>query len=198
MPEPGAHRGRTRMNAPTPPTAARRPVSREMSKILADSRDLAIHRLLLTFTTLLDKVGDMLMERAGRTDVREEQQMLLDARLTLKSRAAEAPERVRAAAAHPRQRHHRRQGVGEGRLLEGRGGQPDARRHVGDGRVGDPRQHHARHREHLLRRAADAQSRDRPPPRPARPRDPRRTRLRRRRSSRRSPKRSRRSSPRTG
>ncbi|HYQ99476.1 MAG TPA: DUF1631 family protein, partial [Casimicrobiaceae bacterium] len=68
-----------------PQAAARRPVSREMSKILADCRDLAIHRLLLTFTTLLDKVGDMLMERAGRTDVREEQSMLLDARLTLKA-----------------------------------------------------------------------------------------------------------------
>jgi len=59
-----------------------------MSKILADTRDLAIHRLLLTFTTLLDKVGDMLMERAARTDVRDEQQMLLDARLTLKSERA--------------------------------------------------------------------------------------------------------------
>jgi hypothetical protein len=56
-----------------------------MSKILADCRDLAIHRLLLTFTTLLDKVGDMLMERASRTDVRDEQQMLLDARLELKA-----------------------------------------------------------------------------------------------------------------
>jgi len=76
------------MNAPTPTTAARRPVSREMSKILADCRDLAIHRLLLTFTTLLDKVGDMLMERASRTDVRDEQQMLLDARLTLKAERA--------------------------------------------------------------------------------------------------------------
>src|SRR5262245_18354540 len=73
------------MNAPTTPTGARRPVSREMSKILADTRDLAIHRLLLTFTTLLDKVGDMLMDRAGRTDVREEQTMLLDARLALKA-----------------------------------------------------------------------------------------------------------------
>ena len=75
----------TRMNAPTTPTGARRPVSREMSKILADTRDLAIHRLLLTFTALLDKVGDMLMDRAGRTDVREEQTMLLDARLALKA-----------------------------------------------------------------------------------------------------------------
>ncbi len=73
------------MNAPTTHTAARRPVSREMSKILADCRDLAIHRLLQTFATLLDKVGDMLMDRAGRTDVRDEQQMLMDARLSLKA-----------------------------------------------------------------------------------------------------------------
>jgi len=76
------------MNAPTTESAARRPVSREMSKILADCRDLAIHRLLLAFTTLMDKVSDMLMERAGRTEVREEQQMYMDARGTLKSQRA--------------------------------------------------------------------------------------------------------------
>ena len=73
------------MNAPTTESAARRPVSREMSKILADCRDLAIHRLLLAFTTLMDKVSDMLMDRASRTDVRDEQQIYMDARATLKA-----------------------------------------------------------------------------------------------------------------
>ena len=186
------------MSTPTTQGAARRPVSREMSKILADCRDLAIHRLLQTFTTLLDKVGDMLMDRASRTDVREEQQMLMDARLALKT---ERPTLM--SEFEKRLRTHVNDGIAgqgglEGRLLEGRGRQPDAGRHLGDGRVGHPRQHHARRREHLLRRAADAQSRDRPPARPAGPRDRRRIHLRRRRSSRRSPRRSRPSSPRTG
>ena len=73
------------MNATTTQAAARRPVSRELSKILADCRDLAIHRLLQAFTTLLDRVSDMLMDRASMTEVRDEQQILLDARATLKS-----------------------------------------------------------------------------------------------------------------
>jgi len=73
------------MNAPTTESAARRPVSREMSKILADCRDLAIHRMLLAFTALMDKVSDMLMDRASRSDVRDEQQIYMDARATLKS-----------------------------------------------------------------------------------------------------------------
>jgi hypothetical protein len=72
----------------TTTTAARRPVSRESSKILADCRDLAVHRLLQSFTTLLDKVSDMLMDRAGRTDLREDQQNYLDARSALKTERA--------------------------------------------------------------------------------------------------------------
>src|SRR5438034_918737 len=38
--------------------------SRETAKILADCRDLAIHRLVLSFSSLLDRVGDNLIERA--------------------------------------------------------------------------------------------------------------------------------------
>ena len=72
----------------TTTTAARRPVSRESSKILADCRDLAVHRLLQSFTTLLDKVSDMLMDRAGRTDLRDDQQNFLDARSALKTERA--------------------------------------------------------------------------------------------------------------
>ena len=55
------------MSTPTTETAAHRPVSREMTKILADCRDLAIHRMLLAFTALIDKVSDMLMDRAVNT-----------------------------------------------------------------------------------------------------------------------------------
>ena len=54
-----------------------------MAKILADCRDIAVHRLLLSFNSMLERVGEMLMERASRTDVREEQALCLDARDTL-------------------------------------------------------------------------------------------------------------------
>src|SRR5947207_13956930 len=70
----GDSSGAARMSTPTTETAAHRPVSREMTKILADCRDLAIHRMLLAFTALIDKVSDMLMARAARTAVRDEQQ----------------------------------------------------------------------------------------------------------------------------
>ena len=73
------------MNATTTEAAARRPPPRELAKILGDCRDLAIHRLMLAFQSMLDRVGDLLMDRAGRTDVREEQSLYLDARALLKS-----------------------------------------------------------------------------------------------------------------
>jgi hypothetical protein len=70
----------------TKPEAAVRPrAPRELTKILGDCRDLAIHRLLLSFTTMLDKVSDMLMDRANKTEVRDEQQNFMDARAALKS-----------------------------------------------------------------------------------------------------------------
>ena len=47
-----------------------------------------MHRLLQSFTTLLDKVSDMLMDRAGRTSLREDQQNFLDARSALKTERA--------------------------------------------------------------------------------------------------------------
>ncbi len=56
-----------------------------MQKILGDCRDIAIHRLLLTFNATLERVGEMLMERASRTDVREEQVVSLEARDTLQT-----------------------------------------------------------------------------------------------------------------
>ncbi len=59
-----------------------------MTKILGDCRDLAIHRLMLAFSSMLDRVGDLLMDRAGRTDVRDEQSLYLDARALLKSERA--------------------------------------------------------------------------------------------------------------
>ena len=60
-----------------------------MAKVLADCRDIAVHRLLLTFNGMLERVGEMLMDRASRTDVREEQVVCLDARDVLKQSRAE-------------------------------------------------------------------------------------------------------------
>lgn len=69
------------MNATTTgETAIRRPLPRETAKILGDCRDLAIHRLLLSFTAMLDRVGDLLLLRAEKSDVRDEQALCLDAR----------------------------------------------------------------------------------------------------------------------
>jgi hypothetical protein len=53
------------------------------TKILNDCRDLAIHRLLLSFSSMLDRVSDLLMTRAERSDVREDQLLFLDSRGTL-------------------------------------------------------------------------------------------------------------------
>jgi Protein of unknown function (DUF1631) len=68
--------------------AVRRPVPKDMARILGDCRDLAIHRLLLSFTSMLDRVGDLLMSRAERSDVREEQALCLDARSVLNNEGA--------------------------------------------------------------------------------------------------------------
>ena len=60
--------------------AIRRPVPKDMARILGDCRDLAIHRLVLSFTAMLDRVGDLLMARAERSDVREDTALYLDSR----------------------------------------------------------------------------------------------------------------------
>ncbi|MGC1817789.1 MAG: DUF1631 family protein, partial [Casimicrobiaceae bacterium] len=77
------------MNVTSSVAPARRPIPRELAKILSDCRDLTVHRLLLLFAGLEDRICDMLMERAGKTDVRQEQQLQLEARQTLKADRAE-------------------------------------------------------------------------------------------------------------
>ena len=63
-------------------------MTKEMARILGDCRDLAIHRLLLSFTAMLDRVGDMLLDRADKSAVHEEQIHYRDARDVLKSERA--------------------------------------------------------------------------------------------------------------
>jgi hypothetical protein len=72
------------LNATTHETPTRRAPSRELARVLNECRDLAVQRLTASFAQILDRVGDLLMDRAGKTDVREEQQLFLDARGTLK------------------------------------------------------------------------------------------------------------------
>jgi hypothetical protein len=51
---------------------------------MGDCRDLAISRLTISFAQMMDRVGELLMDRANRSDVREEQQLCFDARHVLK------------------------------------------------------------------------------------------------------------------
>ena len=73
------------MNAAATEPEARRPEAREARKILGDCRDLALHRLVLSFSSMLDRVGDMLMERANRSVIREDTATFLAARTALKT-----------------------------------------------------------------------------------------------------------------
>ena len=73
------------VNATTKPEAAlHHATPRETTKILGDCRDLAISRLTISFAQMMDRVGELLMDRANKSDVREEQQLYLDARHALK------------------------------------------------------------------------------------------------------------------
>lgn len=66
----------------------RRPLPRDLAKALSDCRDLAVHRLQLSLSAMLDRVGDLLMERASMSDIRAEQSLYLDTRGMLKSERA--------------------------------------------------------------------------------------------------------------
>ena len=76
------------MNATTSEAVARRQPTRELARILNECRDMAVTRLTTSFAQILDHVCDQLMDSANRSDVREDQQMFLDARGTLKAERA--------------------------------------------------------------------------------------------------------------
>ncbi len=67
----------------------KRPQAREAAKILSDCRDLAVHRLVLSFSSMLDRIGDMLMERANSSVVSDEAAVYVVARRALASDRAE-------------------------------------------------------------------------------------------------------------
>jgi hypothetical protein len=73
----------TRSNPKPTDAPARRPLPPEKAKILQACRDMAVERLHAALATMLDRIVDMLIERGGKSDVREEQQLFLDARIAL-------------------------------------------------------------------------------------------------------------------
>jgi len=72
------------VNAISSGASTRLAIPRDSAKILSDCRDLVIHRLLTSFAEMLDRVGDLLMDRASLSDVRDDQILFLDARAALK------------------------------------------------------------------------------------------------------------------
>jgi hypothetical protein len=62
--------------------------SRELAKVLSDCRGFAVPRMTEAFAGILDKIGNTLMDRASKSDVREDQQLYLDTRQMLKSERA--------------------------------------------------------------------------------------------------------------
>src|SRR6266516_4694870 len=80
---PTSARGRVNVTTTSGERTVRRQPPQDLARILGDCRDLAIHRLLLSFTSLLDRVGDLLMSRAERSDIREEQTLCLESRAVM-------------------------------------------------------------------------------------------------------------------
>ncbi|MEO8849514.1 MAG: DUF1631 family protein, partial [Casimicrobiaceae bacterium] len=84
----GARTLHFQMNATTKTAAVKRQLPRDLAKALSDCRDLAIHRLQLSFSAMFDRISDLLMERASKSDIRSEQSLFLDARGALKTERA--------------------------------------------------------------------------------------------------------------
>jgi hypothetical protein len=72
------------LTTPSTETPASPVLAQNSAMILGDCRDIAVLRVREKFTGMLDRVVDLLMERAGSTDVRDEQQNFLDAREMLR------------------------------------------------------------------------------------------------------------------
>ena len=60
----------------------------EYSRILADCRDLTAHRLLVSLTSMMDRLADGLLTQANRTNVLAESTLLLESRSVLQSNRA--------------------------------------------------------------------------------------------------------------
>jgi hypothetical protein len=60
----------------------------EYYRILVDCRDLTTHRLLVSFTSMMDRLGDALLEKANKTSVLSESTLLLETRAAVQSNRA--------------------------------------------------------------------------------------------------------------
>src|SRR5438105_3585776 len=60
----------------------------EYLRILGDCRDLISHRLLVSLTSMMDRLADGLLHQANRTSVLSESTLLLESRSVLQSHRA--------------------------------------------------------------------------------------------------------------
>ena len=60
----------------------------EYSRILVDCRDLISHRLLVSLTSMMDRLGDGLLNQANRSSVLSESTLLLESRSVLQTHRA--------------------------------------------------------------------------------------------------------------
>ena len=60
----------------------------EYYRILVDCRDLTTHRLLVSFTSMMDRLGDRLLEKADKTSVLSESTLMLETRAAVHANRA--------------------------------------------------------------------------------------------------------------
>jgi hypothetical protein len=60
----------------------------EYYRILVDCRDLTTHRLLVSFTSMMDRLGDVLLDKANKTSILSESTLLLETRAAVQSNRA--------------------------------------------------------------------------------------------------------------
>src|SRR5512144_3072310 len=60
----------------------------EYFRILVDCRDLTTHRLLVSFTSMMDRLGDRLLDQANRSSVLSDSTLLLETRAAVQSNRA--------------------------------------------------------------------------------------------------------------
>src|SRR5438045_3895688 len=67
---------------------SQRPPRAESAKILGECRDLALHRLLVSFTSMLDRLSGMLLDQADKATERHDVNLYLEARAVVNKERA--------------------------------------------------------------------------------------------------------------
>src|SRR5258708_6269545 len=60
----------------------------EYYRILVDCRDLTTHRMLVSFTSMMDRLGDRLLEKANNSSILSESALLLETRAAVQANRA--------------------------------------------------------------------------------------------------------------